>query len=61
MINFKFGEMVGGWTTGDIRGDSALAYGKISKTIGLPYPKMLSSPWGIVRGCAFGRTFGAAR
>ena len=44
MINFKFGEMVGGWTNGDIRGDSALAYGKISKKFGLPYPKMLSSP-----------------
>ena len=37
--NFKFGEMVGRWTTSDIRGGFSTGLWKEIKKTGLPYPK----------------------
>ena len=62
MISVKFGEMVGGWTTSDIKGGLGTGLWKeIKKKTRLTYPKMLASPWETVGGCAFGRTLGAGR
>ena len=44
MINRKYGELVGGWNTGDIRVVMALVFRKTLEKTGIPYPKMLSFP-----------------
>ena len=45
MSNFKFGEMVGGWTTSDIRGGFSTGLWKeIKKNWATLSQKMLASP-----------------
>ena len=44
VINKKYGELVGGWNTGDIRGSYGTGLGKTLEKTGIPYPKMLSFP-----------------
>ena len=61
VIGRKFGKNVGVGVQGTLRNVSTLVYAKKSEKIMSLCFKMRLSPWGMVGGSAFGKTFSARR